>query len=161
MMGINKRALWSRCVCVAVILMISGCAATVAMMPETLDVEAKRFSPPPDKANIYVVRPSYFAGSAVLIQVYLDGKILGSVAPGTYLLFEVDPGANKIEVITKENQDAVTLNTEAGENYFVFAVSQWGWWTARARLIELDEEDGRKAVEESKRAQPLGLVPLP
>ena len=161
MTSVNKHTLWSACIFVALVLMISGCVATVAMMPETLDVEAKRFSPPPDKANIYVVRPSYVAGSAVLIQVYLDGKILGSVAEGTYLLFEVDPGANKIEVITKENQDAVTLNTEAGENYFVFAVSQWGWWTARAGLIELDEEDGRKAVEESKRAQPLGLVPLP
>ncbi len=157
---INKHALWSGCIYVAVILMVSGCQK-VPLMPETLDVEAKRFSPPPDKANIYVVRTSSDVGAAVLIQVYLDGKIRGSVASGTYLLFEVDPGANQIAVITKENQDAVTLNTEAGENYFVFAVSQWGWWTARARLIELDEEDGRKAVEESKRAQPLGLVPLP
>ncbi len=161
MMGINKRALWSKCVCVAVILMISGCMATVAMMPETLDVEAKRFSPPPDKANIYVVRTSSAVGGAVLIEVYLDGKIRGSVASGTYLLFEVDPGANQIAVITKENQDAVTLNTEAGKNYFVFAISQWGWWTARAGLLELNGEDGRKAVALSKRAQPLGLVPLP
>ncbi len=161
MTSVNKHTLWSACIIVALVLMISGCVATVAMMPETLDVEAKRFSPPPNKANIYLVRKSYFGGSGVLIQVFLDGKILGSVASGTYILVDVDPGTNQIAVITKENQDAITLNTEAGGNYFVFAVSQWGWWTARARLIELDEEDGRKVVEESKRAQPLGLVPLP
>ncbi len=152
MMGINKRALWSRCVCVAVILMISGCAATVAMMPETLDVEAKRFSPPPDKVNIYVVRISNVAASQ-LVQIYLDGKIVASIASGTYLLFEVDPGTNQVGFLTWAGQDVVTLDTEGGKNYFV-DVSGNG-------LEELNQEEGRKAVEGTKRAQPLGWRPTP
>ena len=149
---INKHALWSGCICVAVILMVSGCGATVAMMPETLDVEAKRFSPPPDKANIYVVRISS-VGASQLVQIYLDGKIVASIASGTYLLFEVDPGTNQVGFLTWGGQDVVTLDTKGGKNYFV-DVSGNG-------LEELNQEEAREAVEGTKRAQPLGWRPTP
>ena len=152
-MGINKHTLWSGCICFAVILMVSGCA-TVAMMPETLDAEAKRFSPAPDRANIYVVRPMNFIASALLFRVYVEGEFEGSLAPGTYFLVEVVPGTKDVAVLTEQTQKELTLSTEGGENYFVKV-------TTTANVETLSQEEGRKAVEETKRAQPLGWHPTP
>ncbi len=145
-------------VCLAVVLASSGCAATVTLMPESLDADAKRFSPPPDKANLYLTRTSSL-GAAVLFQVYLDGKLSGSVALGTYLLLAVEPGKHQVSVLTQESQAALTIDAAPGGNYFVNVVPKFGWQHARAGLEELAREDGLKAVREAKRAEGLSLRP--
>lgn len=127
-------------------------------MPASLDTDAKRFSPPPDKANLYLTRTSSL-GVAVLFQVYLDGKLAGSVAPDTYLLFEVEPGKHQVSVITEESQAALTVDAAPGGNYFVNVVPKFGWQHARAGLEELARDDGVKAVREAKRAEGLNLRP--
>ena len=143
---------------IVVVLAIGGCAATVPLMPQTLDEEAKRFAPSPEKTNIYLTRRSSL-GMAVLFQVHLDGKLAGSIAPETYLLFEVEPGKHQIAVITQESQDAMTISAGRGENYFVDVVPKFGWRHARAALEELSQEEGRKAVQNAKRAEPLSVRP--
>jgi Protein of unknown function (DUF2846) len=143
---------------IAAVLATSGCAATVSLMPEALDAEAKRFTPPPDKANLYLTRTSNL-GMAVLFQVHLDGKLAGAVAPGTYLLFDVEPGKHQISVLTQESQATLTINAASGANYFVNVEPKFGWQHARAGLEELTREDGQKAVREAKRAESLNLRP--
>ena len=142
---------------VVVLLATSGCA-TVALMPEPLDVEAKRFSPSPEKANIYITRSSG-AAPGVLFQVHLDGKLAGSLAPDTYLLVDVEPGKHQIAVLTQESQDAMTITASRGENYFVDLVPKFGWQYARAALKELTQAEGKKAVQNAKRAEGLSLRP--
>ncbi len=138
-----------------VVAAITGCAATVTLAPESLDRAAKQFSPLPDKANIYLTRTNLFLGSGVLLQVYLDRQLVGSIAPGTYLLLEVEPGTHRIAVVTQENQDVETITAERGQNYFVDVNPEFGLRSARAGLQKLSPEEGRKAVQNAKRAAGL------
>jgi hypothetical protein len=142
---------------VAMILMLlGGCAATVPMMPDSFDLAAKEFLPRTGKANLFITRTSSL-GFAVLFKVHLDGKLVGSIVPSTYLLFEVEPGTHQVAVITEESQDAVEITSEAGRNYFVDVVPKFGWAHARAGLEQLTEEKGKAAVREAKCAKPLSV----
>lgn len=114
---------------VVVLLATSGCAS-VALMPEPMDVEAKRY-----------------------------GKLAGSLAPDTYLLVDVEPGKHQIAVLTQESQDGMTITASRGENYFVDLVPKFGWQYARAALKELTQAEGKKAVQNAKRAEGLSLRP--
>lgn len=131
-----------------------GCAATVPIMPDDLDASAEQFAPPADKANLYITRISDM-GMAVLFQVRLDGELVGSIATDTYLLFEVEPGQHKVSVITPESQALHRVDAQPGNNYFVDVVPKMGWAAARAELVQLTDEEGRKAVVEAARAEPL------
>ncbi len=135
-------------------LTMTGCAATVPIMSDEFDSAAKQFSPPPGKGNLYITRISTL-GFAVLFSVHIDGKLAGSIAPSTYLLFELDPGAHQIIVITSESQDTHNVNVQAGQNYFVDVVPKFGWVAARAELKEISQEEGREAVSKAKRAEPV------
>ncbi len=137
----------------SLILFSIGCAS-VPMAPQDMDVAAKRFKPPEGKANIYVIRRSAL-GFAVIFQVIVDGKIRGAIAYNTYLLFPENPGKHTVAVLTGENMQAVTLNTEAGRNYFLEVGAKMGWWSAQAWIEPLDREKGREAVLETSRTQQL------
>jgi hypothetical protein len=141
----------------AVSFVASGCAS-VSLTPEALDVEAKRFAPPERKANIYVTRTSPFAG-AVLFQIYLNGRIAGSIAQDTYLLFEVEPGSHQLAVMTPESQHIVVVTAAANDSHFVEAIPRVGFMQARAELQPQTKEEGKRAVLQSKRAELLNLNP--
>ena len=104
-------------ICIAIVsLAMSGCA-TVALMPDKLDATAKRFSPSPGKANIYVARMGSLLGMDRLFTVYLDGRLVGSIAPNTYLLLEVAPGEHRLLLIApRATQGSLTLDAQAARN---------------------------------------------
>lgn len=141
---------------VIIFLLLSGCAATVPVMPDSMDASAKQFSPPSGKANIYITRTSTL-GFAVLFKVHLNGRLVGTIATDTYLLFEVEPKRHQVAVITQESQDALDIRAEAGKNYFIDVEPKWGWMYARAALNSLTEVEGKAAVKQAKRAKPLNI----
>ena len=151
-------ALTQKVFVVVVVVTLCSCAATTTMMPERADVAAKRFMPPPHKANLYITRTSSL-GFAILYKLYLDGKVAGSIAYDTYLLFEVEPGEHQIAVITEENQHALTIDFRDGDIYFIDVIPKFGWLRARAELKKLSLEEGEKAVMGAKRAEPLMTSP--
>lgn len=134
---------------------VSGCAATVSMAPAAEDVAAKQFMPAAGEANIYIVREDRFTGSAVAFEIQVDGTSVGSLAPGTYLLIEVDPGEHVISSTTNENQEVRRLVAEAGNNYFFEVTPRMGWLAARVGLEQVDEGAGTKLVNEGKMAEDL------
>ena len=136
-------------------VMLGGCAATVPVMPEQYDVEAEKFLPPQGKGNIYVVREDVFKGSGVVFKIDLDGKSCGSVAPGTYHLFELQPGQHVVSVSTQENADHKIVMVAEGMNYFVEILPKMGWMAARVSVERIDEKRGRQLVIDGKRAETL------
>lgn len=136
-------------------IFLSGCAATTPMMEDRFDADAKSFKTAKNKANIYVVREDAFAGSALLFQVLLDGKVRGAIAPGTYLLFDVKPGPHTVAVITQENAESAKISASAGKNYFVEVTPTMGWMAARVSVKNIEQEKGHKLVIKGKRAKPL------
>src|SRR5437867_4131567 len=99
----------------ALALIASGCA-NVPMAPTELDAQAKQFSIPAGKANLYINRGGGL-GTAVVIQLQLDGLIVGSLAPYTYHLISVSPGKHTIAVFAgTENARQSIVTLEAGHN---------------------------------------------
>lgn len=130
--------------------LMGGCAS-VPMASMDDDAKAKSFAVREDKANIYVYRNESFGG-AIPMTVALDGRVVGQTGPQTYFLFEVDPGPHEVSSIA-ENNSVLKLDAKAGKSYFVWQEVKMGVWMARSQLHEVDEQTGRKAVAECKRAQ--------
>lgn len=130
--------------------LFAGCAS-VPMAPVQQDTDAKTFTTAAGKANIYLYRNESMGG-AVKMPVSLDGKMAGQTGPKTYFKWSVDPGQHEIASIT-ENTSRLTLDTEAGENYFVWQEVKMGMWAARSQLHQVSAEQGRKGVMECKLAE--------
>lgn len=133
----------------AVVLIASqaGCAATVSLAPTADDQQAKTFQISEQHANVYVFRRSQFEGSAILLQIFVDGSVVGAVAPGTYLYLQLEPGEHTVASITQENQSVIRLLASGGKNYFVEAAPAWGFASARAELTEVSEDEDRDEIE--------------
>lgn len=131
--------------------LLAGCAS-VPMAPESLDAQAKTFTPIPGQANIYVVRGGGI-GTALAFQVVLDGRIVGSLAPHTFVLVSVPPGEHVVEVTGAENVQQQRLVTEAGRNYFFKMSVHMGWASGRPHLEPMSDADGRSEVSAQKLAE--------
>lgn len=129
------------------VLFFTGCAS-VPMAPVERDIQAKRFSPAPDKASLYIYRHESF-GRAAPMTVMVNGKALGQTLGKTYLQLDLKPGAYKVESHS-ENVSTLPLSTEAGKNYFVWQEVKMGMWMARNILQQVDESTGRDGVIKSK-----------
>ena len=129
---------------------LAGCA-TVPMASLQDDASGKAFAAPDGKAAIFLYRDETL-GAAIPITVSLDGKVAGQTAAQTYYLWVVDPGSHEIGCHA-ENTETLKLNTNPGKSYFVWQEMKMGMWTPRCALQEKDEQQGRKAVQECKRAR--------
>lgn len=128
------------------ILICSGCA-TVAIAPPTSQEMAPTLEPAADKALIYVYRGKSLFGAAVQYQVGLNGRIAGGTAPGTFFVWEVEPGAHHVTSMTSESVATLAIDAEPGHTYFVAQRGKIGLLAPRVALHAVDEIDGRASVE--------------
>ncbi|HEC20102.1 MAG TPA: DUF2846 domain-containing protein [Gammaproteobacteria bacterium] len=129
--------------------LLSGCAS-VPMATKADDAMAKQFKVSPDKARIYVYR-NEMLGAAIPMVVALDGKVMGKTAAKTYFVFEVNPGPH--EIMSQGEKDKVlTVNAEAGKNYYVWQEVKMGAFMAGSKLQLVDEATGQAGVKECKLA---------
>jgi hypothetical protein len=93
-----------------------------------------------------VRRPSSFDGILVVFQVAIDGTMLGSLAPGTYLVLPVVPGAHRVTAFSTQNQEQLTVLANNGQLYFVHLSPRLGVMTPRVGMEILENAAGREAV---------------
>lgn len=148
----NKMA-WLAGLSAVAMLLASGCAATVELAAPDEDTTAKLFNPPQDKAGLYITRKSGFAGSAILFQVVVDGRVEGGLAPGTYRVVSVQPGRHVVSVTTAENQSTQTVDAVAGECYFYEVKPKMGMFAARVEVTPLTALEGQEMVLENSLAK--------
>jgi hypothetical protein len=138
---------------VALALLV-GCA-TIPLASADLDAAGKTFTPPDGKASIYVARGLGYFGGAATFQIAIDGKVFGNIAPGTYYLFTCEPGPHTVVAISQWNTEKAKLDVEAGGNYFFDAGWHMGLVTGQAVVTQVSEEQGKKLVNQCKRAETL------
>jgi len=131
-------------------LLLSGCVSVPMASPEA-DAQAKTYATLPTKANLYVFRHESF-GRTNKMTVSLDGKLVGQTTAQTYFLLQVDPGKHEVASLA-ENVSTLSVDAQAGKNYFVWQEVKMGAWSARSLLQLVDEETGRKRVDACMRAQ--------
>jgi len=131
-------------------ILTNGCVAVHTASLQK-DEFSKKFVPPKDKSNVYLYRNENF-GMAIGMPVVVDGKLAGTTGAKTYFNWQLNPGNHTFQSMT-ENTSVLSLNTEAGKNYFIWQEVKMGLWTARSSLQEVPDDVGRKGVMESKRIE--------
>ncbi len=90
----------------------------LALASATEETRALRFTPSGGKALIYVhQRPSWGAQFPQL-DIVLDGRRAGRTSPGTYRVYEVDPGTHRIGALNHDDK-AVAIDAAPDSVYFV------------------------------------------
>jgi hypothetical protein len=123
--------------------MLTACAPSLTMAPLDRDLAAKRFESPPDKARIYVYRPSKMAAALVAYEVMMDGKTWGALNIDNYLYLDVSPGKH---IVSLSSLAVVEIEAEAGHIYFLEMYPGMTKFVLR----QVSEEKGKASVKKSK-----------
>ncbi len=109
-------------------LALWGCASKQLASAED-DAQAKTFSPPADRAYVYVVRYASMVGSAVDVTVNLNDKLAADIQNKTYALLDVPVGKHVLKMgILRPNPTPTEtffvpaqfdLDAQPGRVYFV------------------------------------------
>jgi hypothetical protein len=99
---------------------------------------------PPDKALIYVIRPT-LGGHKVQTKLGVDGKWVGVNRGNNYFFLTLEPGEHYF-CSQAENKSVMALTVEAGKTYFLQQKIRMGWMKARNKLELVDEAEGRKGL---------------
>jgi hypothetical protein len=144
---------------VSVLLVLSGCAASILKADKASQLQAKSFIPKAGMSNIYVYRPSGFMASALNYHVTVDKQLVGDIESGSFSLIEVPPGKHTVSttVITIIGSSsvpdaAVELDTEAGHNYYLWQDVDDG---AINKLHQVNEATGKRDVAN------CSMIPVP
>jgi hypothetical protein len=131
--------------------LLSGCAS-IPMAPKEQDAAAKQFSPPKDKAGLYMYRNS-FMGQALRKRLLVDGVVIGETANKTFFYKQVMPGQHTLSTESEFGDNSITLQAEAGKNYFVQQYIKMGAFVGGAGLRMVSEEEGKREVLSCELAQ--------
>ena len=106
--------------------------------------------PGPGKVKIFVYRPTRFLSGGLVHRVFIDGRLLGSNASGTFLVAEVDPGHH----IVTAGYDQHDLDAQAGQSHYY---NQTVWMamydpSTATGLEEVSASEGRRGVSKCKQA---------
>lgn len=110
-------------------ILIAGCAGESQYMRKA----APPTGPPPDKALVYVMRPSGF-GFAINFQIYDRYNLIGLSQAKSYFAYACDPGKHLFIGIA-ENKRAVDADLEAGKSYYIITGVHMGALKARMSFV--------------------------
>jgi len=108
----------------------------------------KRLVAAPDRSLIYLYRNEIF-GAAIPMLVSIDGQVAGKTVAYSYFLWDVPSGTHKFTSYG-EKESTLVITAKAGKTHYVHQEIKAGVWMARSRLYEVDEDEGRKAINTCK-----------
>jgi len=111
----------------------------------TMDVKPTIASKP-DKAVLVIVRTSSWGGGMV-INNFIDGKMIGQTQGKSFFITEVKPGPHFV-MAKAENVAAAKINFEAGRIYFLDQSIFPGIWTMRTGFSPMTAEEAKKQISE-------------
>ena len=114
--------------------------------------EALKFSPPPGMANLYIIRREAYLGAAFNIGISLDGRQIGSLQTGSFLLKPISPGNHILSSFTQGETATKTFQASAGQNIFFDIKGDMGFFWMGTSIHKISTEDAKAAVRRCKRA---------
>jgi len=141
-------------VALVLVAALAGCATLPS--PEVMRAEVTGFQlpklPDPEKAIVYVVRPSEL-GTVVRFNVFLDDQAdsseMGFTRGGQYIHFNVSPGKHRL-LSKAENWAEMEIDAKAGEVLFVQQEPTMGLLFARNNIMRIEELPGKYQVKTLK-----------
>ncbi len=142
---------------IMLVFVLIGCAASVPAASQNDERRATTYKSPPGKSSVYVYRPFYHSGSALLWEVRIDDKYLGVVAPNTYLFHNIDPGSHTINVNVIRKypktvlKDAmIKFDAEESKLYFFKLNISHEWFEDQIKVEQVDDREGRDKITNYK-----------
>lgn len=130
-------------------IFLVGCAGG-PKAPKEQDQLAKEFRVPSDNtSNLYIYRNEMFGG-AIDMDVLIDGNIIATTGPKTYILANLPAGKYKIEGLGGEGASILTVNLLPNSLKFIWQEVKMGVWMARNKLQEVSDYIGKKGVLDSQ-----------
>lgn len=131
---------------------LTGCASVPMESPEKNQAYKAFPAPPKDQAGLYVFRDSML-GAALKKTVKIDGEVIGETAANTYFYRLVTPGSHTLATESEFSDNLLELNAQAGKNHYVRQSIKMGLFVGGAKLTEVSESEGQKAVSETELAR--------
>jgi hypothetical protein len=120
---------WTAGIVCILVLGMAGCAGSSKYM---VKAEAPTAAPPPDKAMVYVLRPSGM-GFAINFQVWDRDRFIGLSQAKSYFAYLCTPGKHLFIGIA-ENKVAVEADLAPGKSYYILTAPRMGGWKARLSM---------------------------
>jgi uncharacterized protein DUF2846 len=119
--------------------------------PRALRAAALTFHPQPGRARVYAYlsRPDFPAEFATP-HVAVDGRRVGRLEGGAFLMVEVEPGRHRVSSPAGRHESAVWIDAVADSAYFVELRKKTWAWSWRASVKHMDPVRARAAI---RRAQ--------
>ena len=118
---------------------------TACMEAGSVMQTSSSYAAPAGKALIVFYRPAAFAGGAIRFNVqHTDGPV-GQLTSGAVLQKVVNPGSNTFwsQVIS---QDAITIEAQAGQTYYVRGDVRIGLYAGRPKFTQVSEAQARQEM---------------
>jgi len=130
--------------------LLAGCSATVPLASTTQDMAAKAVNVAADKSAIYVIQSTGYTGELNFANVDKEERV--ALAAETYTVFTVNPGKHTVTLDGPVNRERLSLNTEAGNTYFVEMGYGWagGFGHLKVTASVLNESEGRELLGRAK-----------
>ncbi len=114
--------------------------------------EKKMPAAPPDKALVYILRPSWYEFT-VHTWAFVDERFVGVTKGKNYTFALVDPGEH-VFWAKAENVSALRMTVEGGKTYFLKQRIFPGVMRARMKLTVIDEANAQRALEKCEYVTP-------
>lgn len=129
---------------------------SVPLAPSTDDAKAKQFGVPSGAmGKIYLAR----SGTMAPLQksdIFLDGKWIGTLAPQTYLTFEINAGLHTVKANDAKNgmTDGVSIQVEGHKNTYLQEQLYQLFNAEKITFKIVDQQSGQAAVLTSRLISP-------
>ncbi|NRB42997.1 MAG: DUF2846 domain-containing protein [Pseudomonadales bacterium] len=131
------------------LILSTGCASINKASIED-DKAAKEFSTDANTSQVYIYRNESFGG-AISMPVTVDGKTAGDTGPKSFFKFNLPAGNH---VFTSQGEKStLALDTENGEQYFIWQEVKMGAFSGGSLLQVVDQGKGKKGVSECRMIQ--------
>ena len=142
---------------IAAALILAACTSSVPMATSAEDAEGKSFrAPPPGEAALYIFRSAAgLGGGEVVFTPTIGQRVLGGLAPRTWLRVDLPAGRHDLRCLGGENQGNLALSLVPQEIKFIKIDVGSGWANYRCHFVEVDAATGRAEILHGNRAQDI------
>ena len=119
--------------------MLNACATMPSHQNLVVTTPPSQIKAAQDKALVCFLRESQFLGGGVSYFIY-DGELqIGGLRSGSYFIYNTDPGQHTFWAET-ETKVFVTLDLDAGQEYFVVGGVTMGAWIGHPTFTQVTPE---------------------
>lgn len=135
------------CLLFGCVLWLSACATD----PSEPEQQAKQFRVPEGQSAVYVYRSAQLGGRKLLFEVTLDGRTIGTLGTGEFVVGTVPPGTHELRVRAGGSEPVapatLTLETRGGRPSFAETTFTVGIQAeSRIQLTETSAAEGTAVV---------------